>query len=79
MIVHYLEKMNHRDRLRMFGSFFKSIIMMLPVLVFLWSAWYFYVNGERLLRDIVSDVSRSTVQATQGSFDSLFEGLVPQR
>ncbi len=47
-----LEKMDKRDRLRTVGGFFRSIINIIPVILLLWSSWYFYKHGPEIINMI---------------------------
>ncbi|MCB9808310.1 hypothetical protein H6770_03570 [Candidatus Peribacteria bacterium] len=69
-IIEHLRRMDKRDRMRMFGASIKGIISIIPVLVFLWGAWYMYQNGDAVLQKIAAEAAK---QAAQVSKSLLFQ------
>jgi hypothetical protein len=58
LIAYYLERIDRRDKWRMWGSTFHSLLTIAPMLFFLWSSWYIYANFD----DIVGTIMRQSVQ-----------------
>ncbi|MEI8230712.1 MAG: hypothetical protein WCG83_06295 [Candidatus Peregrinibacteria bacterium] len=70
-ILTVIEKMNRRDKWRTIGGFFRSIIAIVPVLVFLWATWYTLQNGDQLLQKITSMAAEQAGRVAQQNTNSL--------
>lgn len=74
-----LHHMDHRDRLRTIGGFFRSLITLIPTLLLLFSAWYAYHNIDEILTRISQEAAKSAMEMTKGGSNGLlenFKGLV---
>lgn len=80
-IVEYLHRMDRRDRLRTWGGFLHGLFSLIPVLILLWSVWYFYEHGDELLQKITkqaaSEAARMTEEQSAGFMDQ-FQEYFPQ-
>ncbi len=75
-ILAYLDRMNRRDRVRMVGSFVRSMLSLIPLAVFLWSLWYFANNSEDLLKKIANTAASSAAKYTQQSSQGMLDELM---
>ena len=66
-IVDAMESMNRRDRLRTVGGFFRSIISLIPVLLVIWSAWYFYLHGDELMKKLIDQTTSAAASKASTS------------
>lgn len=66
-IVEVLDRMDRRDRWRTIGSTVRGILGIVPLLIFLGSLWYIYVNGEELLQKIAGEAAKQAASYTQDS------------
>ena len=66
-IVHYLEKMDRRDRWRTIGGFIKGVIGFVPIIVTLASIWYLYAHGADLMKQIAQEAAKQAASYTQQS------------
>lgn len=64
-VVYYLQRIDRRDRLRTIGGFFRALITIIPTLLVLWSALYFYQHGDEFLKKIASITTNQMSQFTQ--------------
>ncbi|MBI1812260.1 hypothetical protein HY285_01810 [Candidatus Peregrinibacteria bacterium] len=64
-VVYYLQRLDKRDKLRTIGGFFRALIMLIPTLLVLWSAVYFYQHGDEFLKKIASITTNQVSQFTQ--------------
>lgn len=64
LIVRHLERMDKRDRLRTWGGFFRTIIGFIPLVIFLFSAWYFYNNADEILKKITAEAAEQALKMT---------------
>jgi hypothetical protein len=80
LIVHYLQRADKRDRWRTWSSTARSIVSLLPFLLFLGSLWYVYAHGEDLLQKVADEAARSAARYSQQSAEGLldkFKGYLP--
>lgn len=66
-IIAILDKMNRRDRLRTIGGAIRSIIAIIPIVLLLWSAWYFSQHGTELLKQLSDQAVKSAAGYNQQS------------
>jgi hypothetical protein len=81
MILH-LERMDSRDRLRTWGGFFRGLISLIPIILLVWSAWYFYQHGAELMQQIAEESAKQAAKYTQQQSQDLLQrvqGMMPQR
>lgn len=77
VIIGYLHAINRRDRARYYGGLVHSLISLIPMLLFVLSAWYIYQNGEELLSQIVGEtVKQTTTMSTEG-MDAILRNFLP--
>jgi succinate dehydrogenase/fumarate reductase cytochrome b subunit len=74
-VVEILRQMNHRDRLRMWGSTFHSILGLIPIIIFIGSAWYVYNFGDELLQQIAAEAAKQASNVATGNAQVFFEGF----
>lgn len=74
-ILQHMENMDKRDRLRTWGSTLKGILSLIPMILFLYSAWYLYQHGDEVLSQIASEAAKQAAKVTQDSTNSLLEGI----
>lgn len=80
-ILVHLRNLDKRDRLRTWGGTIKGILSLIPLIVFVWSLWYFYAHGDELLSQIATEAAKAAAAATQKStegFMDQFKNFMPQ-
>jgi hypothetical protein len=65
VIITFLHRMDRRDRLRTIGGSVRGMLSLIPMLLFLWSAWYLYEHGDELLTKIAQESAKQAVQSQQ--------------
>ena len=67
-IMHALERMDHRDRLRTYSAIVHGIISFIPTLLLLGSLWYLYAHGAELLKQMTTEATKQAAgySAQQG-------------
>ncbi|HVW66831.1 MAG TPA: hypothetical protein VHA78_03815 [Candidatus Peribacteraceae bacterium] len=79
-IVEYLRQMNNRDRLRTIGGTFRGLLALIPLLIFLWSVWYFYLHGTEIIKMITDEsVKSAATYSQQGLMDQMTQYLQQQQ
>lgn len=78
LIVHYLHQMNSRDRLRTVGGFFKTLIGFIPILIVVWSTWYFYKHGAELMQQLTKEAVKQSAEYSQESLMQQLEQYIQQ-
>lgn len=69
VIIHHLERLDRRDRIRMWGGFVHSLLAIVPLLFFLWSAWYLYEHGDELMKKIAAQAAQNAAEYSGQSYD----------
>lgn len=75
VIIRHLERIDNRDRLRMYGGLVRSILGFIPTLLLLGSLWYVYSKGDELLRKISMESARAAATYTQQSGSDFLKQL----
>ena len=70
-IKEYLHEMNRRDRVRTIGGTIRGLIMLIPTILIIWSAWYFYQNSSEILKSIAASAAEQASKYSQGSMNEL--------
>ncbi len=77
VIIRHLEAMDRRDRLRTTGAFIRGMLGLIPLIVFVWSIWFFANNYEQVLGEITKQAATAAAEATksggQGMLDELMQ------
>jgi hypothetical protein len=82
-IILILDRMNRRDRLRTIGGTIRSILALIPMVLVLWSAWYFVQHGPELMKTIADQAAKSAAVYTQkqggGMLDEFMKQYAPKK
>src|SRR5690606_23034703 len=52
VLIMHISRMDQRDKIRMWGSFFRAMLGIIPMLFFLWSIWYFATHTDEIIRKV---------------------------
>lgn len=74
MLIH-LRKMDSRDRLRTWGGFFRGLIGIVPIVLFILGSWYLYENSDEVLTKIATEAATQAAKATQQSTQGILDQL----
>lgn len=77
MILLYLHKMDKRDKWRTRGAFIKSLISLLPIIITVWAAWYFYMYGDILMKKLTTEVVRQSAEYSKSTINDRMQELAP--
>lgn len=72
-ILVYLHHMDRRDRLRTIGGFVKGMLALIPLVLLLWSTWYFIEHGPELMSEITKQAVQQSAEYSRGSLMEQFE------
>lgn len=75
VIIAHLERLDRRDRLRMWGGTVRSVIALIPMLFFLWSAWYLYAHGTEIFDLMLQQSARSAATSTGQSYEQALDAI----
>lgn len=75
-MITILNAMNARDRLRTWGGFVRGIVALIPLIIFVWSAWYFMEHGEELMKMIANQAASSAAEYTKSQGQSMVDQLL---
>lgn len=80
LIAEYLRQLNNRDRLRTIGGTFRGLLALIPLAVFLWSVWYFYLHGTEIIKMITDEsVKSAATYSQQGLLEQMTQELQQQK
>ncbi len=74
-IIWHLERMDRRDRLRTWGSFFKGLLSLIPVAAFVWGLWYFSQHGDEIMAKIAKQAAEQAAEVTKQGTNSLLDQI----
>lgn len=77
-MIGILEKMNARDRLRTWGGFVRGMIGLVPLIILVWSTWYFIQHGPELMKMIANQAASSAAEYTKGQGQSMVDQLMKE-
>jgi hypothetical protein len=77
-ILFHLERMDKRDRLRTIGGFIRTLIAVIPIVLLLWSAWYFVDHGADLMKMVADQAAKSAAQYTKTQSNGMLDQLMKQ-
>ncbi len=80
-ILENLERMDKRDRLRTWGGFVRSLLSIIPLVIFLASTWYLYRNMDEILTKITKQAAQSAAEYSKNSskeFLDSIKGMIPK-
>ncbi len=77
-ILVHLRRMDSRDRLRTWGGFVRGIIALIPLILLLWSAWYFVEHGAELMKMIADTAASSAAEYTKSQGSGMYEQFLNQ-
>lgn len=67
----YLYQMNRRDRLRTIGGTIKGLILLVPTVLLVVSAWYFYKHSDEIIKGIAANAAEQATKYSQGNLDKI--------
>jgi hypothetical protein len=76
IIIQHLQRMDTRDKWRTVGGFFRTLIALIPVLLLLWSAWYFVGHGAEMMKMIADQAASSAADYTKNQGSSMFDEMM---
>ena len=77
-ILEHLRRMDARDRLRTWGGFVRGIIAIIPLILLLWSAWYFVEHGAEMMKMIADTAASSAAEYTKSQGTGMYEQFMNQ-
>lgn len=79
-IISHLERMDRRDRLRTIGGFVRSLITLVPAILFILSALYLYRNFDDVLERVTAESAKqAAAMAGDNSFMKGLEKYMPKK
>jgi len=74
-IVLHLKRLDRRDRMRTIGGFIRGFLALIPLLLLLWSVWYFVQHGDEIMKKIADQAASSAAEFTQQKGQGLLDQL----
>ncbi|MDD4628742.1 MAG: hypothetical protein PHE68_05115 [Candidatus Peribacteraceae bacterium] len=73
IIVAILQKMDSRERWKMWGAFIRGTLSLIPVIILVLATWYTVVNADSLLKKITSMAAEQAGRVAQQNTGSLVD------
>lgn len=77
LIIEYMRRMDRRDKMRSVGGFINSLIRLIPLAIFVWSTWYFYQNGDDIMRNLTKQAAQQAAQMAGEQAKSITDSIDP--
>lgn len=79
VIIHHLENMDRRDRLRLRGSMFNGLIRLVSLGFFAYSIWFAYHNADEFISKITAEAAKHVTDSASDSAGSIIDKLTPSQ
>ena len=77
-ITTILRRMDKRDRMRTWGGLFRSLLAIIPLIIFLWSIWYFAGNWDTIMKQVADQAASSAAEYTKDQSQGMLERFMEQ-
>ncbi len=74
-IILHLERIDRRDRLRMWGGVLHSLLTIVPIVFFAWSTWYLYAHFDEIMGAMMEQSAKSAAAATGQGYEDILRQL----
>lgn len=74
-ILLHLRRMDRRDTVRTWGGFFKGLISIIPIVLFILGTWYLYKNGDEVLSKVAAEAAKQAAEVTQKNTQNVLDQL----
>ena len=72
--------MDRRDKWRTVGGFFRTLISLIPIILFVWGTYYFYVHSDEFIKKVTKEAAeQAQSMTTTDSFMKQFEKYMPKK
>jgi len=75
LIAMYLERIDRRDRLRLWGSYVHSLFALIPMLFFIWSTWYLYAHFDDIMSTMMRQAGTNAAASTGQSYEDVMKQI----
>ncbi len=75
VIILHLERMDRRDRMRMWGGYFHSALTIIPMIFFIWSTWYLYTHFDDIMGAMMQQAAGRAAESTGQSYDDVMKQI----
>ncbi len=73
LMVMHLERIDRRDKYRMWGSYVHSLFTLIPMLFFIWSTWYLYAHFDEIMGMMMQQTAQRAATTTGQSYDDVMK------
>lgn len=75
VMIWHLERMDRRDRMRMWGGFLHSLLTIVPIVFFAWSTWYLYAHFDEIMGNMMRQSAENAARATGQSYEDVLKQI----
>lgn len=75
VIIMHLDRIDRRDRMRMWGGYLHSVFTLIPLIFFIWSTWYIYAHFNDIMGAMMQQAARSAAESTGQGYEDFLKQL----
>lgn len=75
LIATYLERMDRRDKWRLWGGYVHSLLTLIPMLFFIWSTWYLYAHFDEIMGSMMRQAGANAAVSTGQSYEDVMRQI----
>ncbi|MFA6038872.1 MAG: hypothetical protein WCV62_05045 [Candidatus Peribacteraceae bacterium] len=64
-ILTHLQNLDRRDRLRTWGGFIRSLLALIPILIFLFATWYSIRHMDEIILKVTTEAAKQAASFTK--------------
>jgi hypothetical protein len=75
LIAYHIERMDRRDKIRTIEGFIRSLILIIPTILFIWSTWYFIQHSDEIMAKMTEQITKQTMNYSQQGGEDMMKQL----
>ena len=75
VMIWHLERMDRRDKMRMWGGLLHSLLTIIPMVFFAWSTWYLYTHFEEIMATMMRQSAQNAAEVTGQSYEDILKQI----
>lgn len=75
LMVMHLERMDRRDKWRLWGGYIHSLFTLVPMIFFIWSTWYLYAHFDEIMGSMMRQAGANAAVSTGQSYEDVMKQI----
>lgn len=75
LMVHYLHKMDQRDKMRTWGSFMGGLMKVGFYVLMIWGGWYFYQHSDEMISSVAKQAAQQAASMGASTSTTIIESI----